>query len=209
METHESFLSRDPDERVVRWGWVLWFAWLAVGGALLLGDYRGGVLGIGAILAAPFWGLWILWAVFRGGRLLLRWLKQSGARDWSGNYYEFDGRQVRIQFDGDDIWFGAHDVFVVLNTPSSARDPERVRQVVGRDGLREAPGGGLLSFSEKGLAAWLDRRTDRTAAQFARWIESQVVRPYRRRRELGATVVDNSARGSQSNVEPADRGAAR
>ena len=173
----------------MRWGWVLWFAWLAVGGALLLGDYRGGVLGLGAVLAAPFWGLWGMWALYRGGRTLLRWFGQSARRRWSGSYYEFDGRQVRIQFDGDDVWFAAADVFDALGTTRSLRDPERVRAIVGRDGLKSAPGSRLLSFSEKGLAAWLDRRTERTAAQFERWVETQVVTPYRRRRELDAAAT--------------------
>ena len=184
MAAPQSFLARDPDERVLRWGWVFWFAWLGVGGALLLGDFRAGVLGIGAILAAPFWGLWLLWALYRVVRFGMRWLQHSAWSQWSGRYYEFDGRQVRILFDGDDIWFGAEDVFDVLDTPRPARDPERVRNVVGRDGLKAAPGATLLTFSEKGLAAWLDRRTDRSAAQFARWVETQVVAPYRRRREL-------------------------
>jgi hypothetical protein len=190
-----SFLSQDPDERVVRWGWVFWFSWLAVGGALLLGDIRGGVSGLGAVLAAPFWGLWALWALYRGARLVLRWLRHSGWREWSGQYYEFDGRQIRILFDRDDIWFAAADVFEVLETPRKARDPERVRQIVGRDGLRPAPGTDLLSFSEKGLAAWFDRRTDRTASLFARWVETQVVQPYRRRRELD-TPGDEPPAGS-------------
>ncbi len=184
MDRRFSFLSQDPDERVVRWGWVLWFAWLAVGGALLLGDIRGGAPGLGAVLAAPFWGLWALWALYRGARVVLRWLRQSGWQQWSGPYYEFDGRQIRIVFDDDDVWFAAADVFDALETPRAARDPERVRQIVGRDGLRTAPGADLLSFSEKGLTAWLDRRTERTASSFERWVETQVVRPYRRRREL-------------------------
>jgi hypothetical protein len=192
-----SFLSRDPDERVLRWGWVFWFSWLAVGGALLLGDIRGGVPGLGAVLAAPFWGLWALWALYRGVRLVLRWLRHSGWQEWSGQYYEFDGRQIRIGFDGDDIWFAAADVFEVLETAREARDPERVRQIVGRDGLRPAPGTDLLSFSEKGLAAWFDRRTDRTASRFARWIETQVVQPYRRRRELEATGDETSQNSSE------------
>jgi hypothetical protein len=192
-----SFLSQDPDERVLRWGWVFWFSWLAVGGALLLGDIRGGVPGLGAVLAAPFWGLWALWALYRGVRLVLRWLRHSGWQEWSGQYYEFDGRQIRIGFDGDDIWFAAADVFEVLETAREARDPERVRQIVGRDGLRPAPGTDLLSFSEKGLAAWFDRRTDRTASRFARWIETQVVQPYRRRRELEATGDETSQNSSE------------
>ena len=187
MDRKLSFLSQDPDERVVRWGWVLWFAWLAVGGALLLGDVRGGAAGLGAVLAAPFWGVWALWALYRFARTIMRWLGHSGWREWSGQYYEFDGRQIRILFDGDEVWFAAADVFDALDTPRPARNAERVRHIVGRDGLRAAPGSDLLSFSEKGLAAWLDRRTDRTASLFARWVETQVMQPYRRRRELEAT----------------------
>jgi hypothetical protein len=179
------FLARDPDERTLRWGWVFWFSWLLVGGALLLGDFRGGVGTIGMVLAAPFWALWLLWALYRGLRVLMRLLLSAGLSRWSGQYFEFDGRQIRIVFDGDDVFFSADDVFEALGTGASARDPERVRQVTGRDGLRLLAESGLLCFSEKGLAAWLDRRTDPTAAKFARWVEMQVLRPYRRRLELG------------------------
>jgi len=179
------FLARDPDERTLRWGWVFWFSWLAVGGALLLGDIRGGFGTIGMVLAAPFWALWLLWALYRGLRAFLRVLLGAGWSRWSGQYFEFDGRQIRIVFDGDDVFFAAADVFDALGTSGLARDPERVRQVVGRDGVRALADGGLLCFSEKGLAAWLDRRTEPTAAKFARWVEMQVLRPYRRRRELG------------------------
>jgi hypothetical protein len=187
MDTKTSFLSTDPDERIIRWGWVLWLAWLAVGGALLLGDYRGGVLGLGAVLAAPFWALWFSWALYRGVRVLSRWIGQAGIRQWRGRYYEYDGRQIRIRFNDDDVWFAAEDVFDALGTASGARDPERVRVIVGRDGLKVSPGSRLLCFSEKGLAAWLDRRTELGASKFARWVELQVLAPYRRRRELDAT----------------------
>ncbi len=138
------------------------------------------------VLAAPFWALWLLWALYRGARFVLQWLKHSRWKQWSGRYYEFDGRQMRIVFDADDVFFAATDVFDVLGTAVTAREPERVRQVVGRDGLRTVPGSDLLCFSEKGLVAWLDRRTDRQAALFARWVDTQVLRPHRRRQELEA-----------------------
>ncbi|HQR19672.1 MAG TPA: BRO family protein [Burkholderiaceae bacterium] len=184
IQRGSSFLARDPDQRVVRWGWVFWFAWIAVGGALLLGDYRGSVLGIGLVLSAPFWALWLMWPLYRGARAVMRAVWHAGLEPWDGRYYEFDGRQVRIFFEDDDVWFAAADVFDALGTATTARDAERVRQIVGRDGLRHAPVSGLLCFSEKGLAAWLDRRTERTATQFRRWVETQVVAPYRRRYEL-------------------------
>jgi len=184
VDRRTSFLAQDPDERTVRWGWVFWIAWAAVGGALLLGDYRAGALGIGAVLAAPFWALWVLWPVYRALRAYMRWQRASSWGVQQGQHYEFDGRRIRVDFDGDDVWFAAADVFDVLGTASDARDPQRVRLIVGRDGLSEAPSTGVLSFSEKGLTAWLDRRTDRSAGQFARWIGTQVIAPFRRRREL-------------------------
>jgi hypothetical protein len=183
-----SLLERDPDERIVRWGWVFWLSWLLVGGGLLLGDYRGGVVGIGAVLAAPFWALWLLWLLYRGARPVLRWLRLPAAH---GNHYEFDGHPVRIAFDGDEIWFAAADVFEILGSAADHRQAERVRLIVGRDGLREAPSG-VLSFSEKGLAAWLDRRSERVAGRFARWVETQVIAPYRRRRALDLQESDES-----------------
>ena len=184
MSARASFLTRDPDPRVLRWGWVLWLSWLLVGGALLLGDQRGGVLGVGAILASPFWLLWLFWLAYRALRTALRW---HTAYTWGaapGASYEFDGHRIRIGQHGDALWFAAADVFDALDTPADARNPERVRQIAGREGLQPAPGSDVLSFSEKGLAAWLERRTERQAAQFTRWVDLQVITPYRRRREL-------------------------
>jgi hypothetical protein len=34
------------------------------------------------------------------------------------------------------------------------------------------------------MQAWLDRRTDADAHKFSRWLDNQVIAPYRRRREL-------------------------
>jgi hypothetical protein len=184
MRRNASVLDRDPDERTVRWGWVFWWSWLLVGGALAVGDWRSGTLGLGAVLAAPFWALWVLWLLYRAARFGLRHMRHAPLAAWDGQYYTFDDRQIRIVFDGDAIWFAADDVYDALGTPPASRAPERVRQVVGRDGLQAAPGAQLLAFSEKGLSAWLDRRTERRAVQFARWVQTQVIAPYRRRREL-------------------------
>ncbi|HTN49677.1 MAG TPA: hypothetical protein VMK32_09620, partial [Burkholderiaceae bacterium] len=105
MNPRSSFLARDPDERTLRWGWVFWFSWLAVGGALLLGDFRGGVPAIGLVLATPFWALWLLWVLYRGLRFVLKLLHGVGRTQWSGRYFEFDGRHIRIHFDAGDVYF--------------------------------------------------------------------------------------------------------
>lgn len=181
-----SFLATDPDERVVRWGWMLWVLWGVIGGGLLLADRKSGTLGFALVLTAPFWGLWLLWPLYRGLRAWAAWQTEGAWGEWQGNYYEFDGRQIRILFAGDAVWFVAADVLDALGIAGHQRNPERIRQIAGRDGLAVPPRSRLLAFSEVGLRAWLDRRTDLTAHKFRRWVDKQVLEPYRRRRDLDA-----------------------
>ena len=177
-------LSPDPGPLVRRWGWFLWVTWGVIGTGLLGEDGKGGGLAIGAVLTAPFWVLWMLWPVYR----LWGWWVRKGHHErwqaWQGNYYEFDGQQVRVVFDGGQVWLAADDVFDALRRDRRGRDVERARVVAGREGLSALAGSDLLMFSEKGLSAWLDRRQDPEALKFGRWLQQQVIAPYRRRREL-------------------------
>jgi hypothetical protein len=178
-------LAVDPGPHVRRWGWLLWVAWTVIGTGLLLEDRNGGGLALGVVLSAPFWIVWLLWPVYRSWAAWRRWARHSRWSAWQGSHYEFDGQQVRVLFEDDSIWFAADDVFDALRLRGRLRDPERGRLVAGRDGLAQRPDSGLLVFSEVGLRAWLDRRTDPDAMKFARWVQTQVIDPYRRRRERG------------------------
>jgi len=186
-----SFLASDPDERVVRHGWRIWVIWGVIGGALLLVDRGSGTLSFALVLTAPFWALWLLWPMYRGLRRWATWQAESAWTEWQGNYYEFDGVQIRVLNKGDSVWFVAADVFDVLDIQGHQRNPERVRQIAGRDGLVRPPGSRLLAFSETGLRAWLDRRTDIGAHKFGRWVEHQVLEPRRRRRERDSVPGEN------------------
>ena len=65
MARAASWLEQDPDERIVRWGWMIWVAWGVIGGALFLNDVKGGTGALSLILVAPFWGMWLLWPTYR------------------------------------------------------------------------------------------------------------------------------------------------
>ncbi|MGE5337710.1 MAG: hypothetical protein ACM3PU_07770 [Gemmatimonadota bacterium] len=193
-------LAEDPDERLLRWGWLAW----AIGALLLAGAWWGG----GALdrasmlawtLAVPGIALWLLWPIWRGAHAYWHWVRARPLAQWHGSYFEFRGRQVRVLFDGDDIHVIASDVFDVLELFGRARDPERVRQIAGRDGLALMPGTSLLAFTERGLAAWMERRTDPVAAEFKRWFETQVALPYRRRNAL---VREESATAARTSGSP-------
>lgn len=176
----------DPGARVVRWGWWLWAAWGVIGSTLLAEDLRLGRFDLGAVLSAPLWLMWFLWPAYR---IWGAWARRFEHSRWAmrqGSHYEFDGQPIRIVFAEDAIYFAAEDVFDALRLGGHLRDPERGRLIAGRDGLTELPGSQLLVFSEVGLRAWLERRQDADAIKFARWMDKQVIDPYRRRRELGA-----------------------
>ena len=184
MTPTASWLERDPDERIVRWGWMLWVAWGVIGGALLLTDVRAGTGALSLVLVAPFWGMWTLWPTYRLLRAWWRWQYESGWAESNGTYYEFDGRRIRIFMQGDSIWIAADDVFDALGIAGRQRNVARVREIAGRDGLARPPGVSLMAFSEIGIKAWLDRRTDTVAHKFSYWLDKQVIAPYRRRQEL-------------------------
>lgn len=184
MTRAASWLEQDPDERIVRWGWAIWIAWGVIGGALFLDDIRAGQGALSLLLVAPFWGLWLLWPVYRSARALWRWQHESGWVEFNGTYYEFDGRRIRILTQEDSIWIVAADVFDALGLHGRQRNAARVREIAGRDGLVRPPGARLLAFSEIGIRAWLDRRTDATAHKFSRWLDKQVIAPYRKRQEI-------------------------
>ncbi len=182
---HLPHLADDPDARLVRWGWL---AWVAMCGLMAWLAWREGEHDretmIGWALGAPALALWLLWPLWRGARAFWHWTRTRPQAEWHGVYFEFDGRQIRVFFDGDDYWVAADDVHDVFGLTGRARAPERVRMIVGRDGLAIAPGTRLLAFTERGLEAWMERRTDRVAADFKRWFDTQVIAPQRRKRAL-------------------------
>ena len=135
MTRAASWLEQDPDERIVRWGWMIWLAWGVIGGALFLTDVKAGLGALSLVLVAPFWGLWLLWPVYRAARRWWHWQSEGAWAEWNGTYYEFDGRQIRILMQGDSIWIVADDVFDALELHGRQRNPARVRQIAGRDGL--------------------------------------------------------------------------
>jgi hypothetical protein len=183
-------VAADPDARSLRWGWILW----AIGTAVLI------VAGVGApperlplmvVLAAAL----LLWPLWRGGRRVIHAVLDSAHAPWQGVYYEFDGRQIRILTDDTEaLWFCAADVFEALEIGAGGRDPARARLAAGRDGLRHAPGTRMLCFTERGLAAWLERHTERRVATFERWLQTQVIGPHHRKLELAGLSARTQTR---------------
>jgi hypothetical protein len=182
-------LPLDPDARLVRWGWIAWGAvtiFLIVYLLFLKGATAAPVTRW--VSAAPLAALWLLWPLVRGGGALWRWMRAAPHAAWNDSYYEFDGRQIRVLFDENEIYVVAVDVFAVLGLRGHSTDIARARVIAGRNGLQSLPGRRAQVFTLRGLSAWLERRTEKQAVDFQRWLEREVIAPHRRRREKQSGV---------------------
>lgn len=180
-------IEADPDARLLRWGWTLFAAWTLLGGTLTLRELQTGSYGlIGVVLVAPFWAAWLMWLLWRGAVRMAPWFGYRPHYRYHGNYYEFDGRQVRIWFDDERVWVAVDDVLDVLELEGVARDVERLRALAGPDAVQRLDGVRGWVFSGAGLALWLARRGGATANRLAQWFDHQVHAPHRRRREREA-----------------------
>jgi hypothetical protein len=178
-------LAEDPDARSVRWGWVLFAAWTLVGGTLTLREFQAGQHGaLAVVLLAPFWAAWCMWLAWRTWVRVVPWLGYQAHQRYQGNYYEFDGRQVRIWFAVTELWIAVDDVLDALGYEGEARDVARIRAVAGDDAVLRIEGLRPWVFTEAGLRLWLARRGGDIANRLDRWFEIQVVAPFRKRRLL-------------------------
>jgi hypothetical protein len=172
----------DPDARLLRRGWIAFAVWTPLGGQQLWQALRTGEDAlVGVALSAPLWAAWLPWLQWRGTAVLRHWFARCAFGRWHGNYFEFDGWQIRIDFDGDEIFVAAADVFDALGIEVRGRECERHRLIAGGDGLKVLPGDNLRAFTERGLQAWMERRTDAVAVRFGKWYERTVVDPRRKR----------------------------
>jgi hypothetical protein len=169
-----SRLDGDPDQRMLRWGWIVWGAWTLVGGVRLWRDLDSGDASsaAGLLLLVPAWGLWLLWLLWRGSLALRSAIRLQNHAAWHGRYYAFNDRQIRVHFDEGVIRVPLTDLLLALDLPASAAD-------------------GDTWLDETVLHEWLRAHPSREAARFAHWFNAEVAAPYRRRRgEAALSAAD-------------------
>ena len=182
----------------MRWGWLLFAAWTLVGGTLSLREFQAGQHGaLSVVLLAPFWAAWCMWLAWRTWVRVVPWLGYQPHQRYHGNYYEFDGRQVRIWFAVTELWIAVDDVLDALGYEGEARDVARIRAVAGDDAVLRIEGLRPWVFTEAGLRLWLARRGGDIANRLDRWFEQQVVAPFRKRR-----LLDEQAQQRHEDTRP-------
>ena len=160
-----------------------WHAWIGGVGAVLLviclssGHPRAALLV--TALCAYSWGALLVEAVSR----LPAYFRRRRYRGWEGRYYEFDGRQLRVEPGADDVpWAWLDDV---LREFELKRDGLHLGGLSSSEYRRPLDGPELLSLAGIERLARVSRTP--SAARFARWFEGSVHRPAIRR---AATVRD-------------------
>ena len=191
MPAHRSkrlpHLAYDPDERMRRWIWLIWagsavvlvFGWFAA-------PIRVSTDVIPWLVKAPLIGLCVMWPLWRGGKLILSHMLEAPLAPWQGRYYAFDNFQIRVLVDEEDrLLIVASDVLDALRIKGRDRQPDRIRAIAGRDGLRTVPEIEESVFTETGLQEWLKRSSRSDVLRFAHWLRTQVSEPHRRLLERG------------------------
>jgi hypothetical protein len=117
--------------------------------------------------------------IMRGGAGFVGLARHHALHEWHGAYYEFDGWQVRVFEDEDQLWFVVIDVARSLGwrrVPQSFLSTQRHR-------LRPVEGTKLLATDMAGLEILLGARREQNCGRFLRWARSEVEAPWRRKRE--------------------------
>jgi hypothetical protein len=106
---------------------------------------------------------------------------QQPNQKWQGRYYAFSGHHIRVfPIDGA-LWFVETDV---LNVIAQKRAGSLV-EVLGAADYGAIPGTRLRGLSERGVEKLLRASQHADAQKMLMWIEREVVKPFRRRLELG------------------------
>lgn len=133
---------------------------------------------IGLLFALPV----LAWIASRflvhGGASAFAWMSTSHYRKWEGGYHEFNGVQVRVYEDEEQLWFVLPDV---LESTGLREAPGAFRAAHPGD-IRDIPGHRLKGLNPRGVEHMLAKSPGHEAGRFLLWMRREVVLPWERRR---------------------------
>jgi hypothetical protein len=129
------------------------------------------IVGAAVLVAKP---------IIEAGDTWISWAKTQPYEKWHGNYYEFAGTHIRIYPVGDTLWFAGADVMRVLG-----KKPDLMTEsTFSANEYGPIPDTGLSGFSEAGVERLLRASDHYEARRMLLWIQREVIKPFRRKREL-------------------------
>ncbi len=132
------------------------------------------------MLSVPVWGALLAAPIVELLANYFNFARKQPYAAWQGQYYEFQGAQVRIfEIDGA-LWFCDCDVLHILG-----KKPERtMRLTYSEADYRKIEHAGLMAFSETAVLRVISRIRHPEIGKLKFWIEREVIAPYHKKREL-------------------------
>lgn len=126
---------------------------------------------IGYPLTAPIWGLMLAKPIVEFFPAFGRLIHWHAHHEWEGKTYKYNGRHLRVYFDGDHAWFVAKDVLRVLDKKEESWLDTRFA----RDEYDVIPARRDKGFSPEGVVKLTHISGHPEAAKFRLWFERAVV----------------------------------
>ena len=134
---------------------------------------------IGYPLSAPIWGMMFAKPIVEFFPALGRLIHWHAFHEWEGKTYKYDGKHLRVYFNGDEAWFVAKDVLSVLDKKIEPwLDTRFTAEEYG-----VIPGRTEKGFSPAGVLALTQISEHPEAAKFRLWFERAVVFTLERKKE--------------------------
>jgi hypothetical protein len=132
-------------------------------------------------------------ALFTIAHVAWPYINEDFYAGWMGQWYEFDGQQVRVfEIDGV-LWAVASDCYKALGKDV----PKDLRMGYQPAELARIPDSKLMGFTEAGVQAFARKWSGRDADRFGLWYHKQVSAPFHRKREINAERSAAYIRGEQ------------
>jgi hypothetical protein len=143
---------------------------------------------VALVIATPLLAGAVAWLLVRRGDAGLHWMKRRALREFDGSVPFFDDRPVRVEDLDGQVRIAAADVFAVLDEKPTPQMLRRLQLQLGDGGLRP-DAQGRWWFAAPALLQWLDQkaqRHDRLARNFHLWLDREVLRVLKIKREAMA-----------------------
>lgn len=137
-------------------------------------------LAIGSVITAPIAGMALAKPLVELSAEGLEWFSQAPHNKWNGHFYEFDGVQVRVQDDSDQLLIAAADACKACGIPLTAD----VKSRIARLSIGKVAGTSVAGVPWKSIDLLLGPDAGREAGRFKLWLKREVVAPWHNRRSI-------------------------
>ena len=145
-----------------------------------------------SVLAIPIAGVLMAKPIIEAAGSWFHWAKRQPYAKWHGNYYEFAGTQIRLMEVGRELWVVDSDLLRVIGEKPTLM-LESLYDVHDYDVIPDTQ---FHGFSPAGAEKVLMKSSHFESRRMLLWLQREVYKPHRRKREMAA---ENAAAKSRQS----------